>query len=311
MFGNSTIHQPQPAINHRDIASEIGDGPQVPKNMGWRWDSVDFGANTRPKPWFPGQINSTVRCLMKNMLDPFPLDTINLTRRDSKGKIIESKSNHATVIERKPTLTIKKCDGEYLITMHPLKDKSKLETDFDPYLNCSPLQFSIREDGEEWKKQKAKKILASHGFEKKCSCPNLESCYCIDPRRKKLLLASIEEISAQLNMKKPLDYDDMAASSDSELDVEFVAPAAETKIGKRVANVIHTETQYCVKDFIQEFEEKLSMKNSGISEKLDVDEQKNPGKSGVNKKKKSEKSEKPGVKQKVLIAKKKPTRVEK
>lgn len=270
IFGNSANYKP--VHNHNDFASGIGDGHQVPKNMGWRWDSVDFGRVTRSKLWIPGQINSTVRCLMKNMLEPFPIDTLNLTRRNSKGNIIESQPKLPIVIEKKPTLTIQKCDGEYLITMHPLKDKSKLETDFDPYLKCSPLQFSIREDGEESKKQKAKKILASHGYIKNCSCPNLESCHCIDSRRKKHLLAAIGEVSAQLNMKKPLDYDDMTASSDSELDVEFVAPAAESKIGKRIANVVHTETQYSVKDFIRDFEGKLSMekKNIGTSEKLVV-----------------------------------------
>lgn len=253
-FGKSS--EPRPTEIPCEIIDEAGDGLSVPRNMGWRWDSVNFGAPTQPRSWFPGQINPTVRCLMKHMLDPFPLDTLNLTRRDSKGRIIEITPKPSSVVEKKPTLTIKKRDGEYLITMHPLKDKSKLETDFEPYLNCSPLRFRICANGEASTKQKAKKILATQGFMKQCSCPSLDKCYCIDSRRKKLLLAAIEEVGTQLNMKKPLDYDDMAASSDSELDIEFVAPAAESKIGKRVANLIHTGTQYKIKDFAEDFEEK-------------------------------------------------------
>lgn len=261
-FGKSI--DPQPTEILCENAPDIGDGPAVPRNMGWRWDTVDFGASTAPKSWFPGQINPTVRCLMKNMLNPFPLDTLNLTRRDSKGRIIESAAVPSSVVEKKPTLTIKKSNGEYLITMHPLKDNSKLETDFDPYLKCSPLKFSIRTDGEQSKRLKAKKILATRGF-KRCSCPNLELCHCIDSRRKKLLLTAIDEVATQLNMKKPLDYDDMTASSDSELDVEFVAPAAESKIGKRVANVIHSGTQYRIRDFVQEFEEKLCVEKKNVT----------------------------------------------
>lgn len=259
-FGKS--FEPKPTVIHCEITDKVGDGPSVPKNMGWRWDSVNFAASNRPRSWIPGKINSTVRCLMKNMLDPFPLDTLNLTRRDSKGHIVEITPKPSSVVEKKPTLTIKKRDGEYLITMHPLKDKSKLVTDFEPYLNCSPLTFRICANGEASTKQKAKKILASQGFVKKCSCPNLDACACIEPRRKKLILAAIEEVGTQLNMKKPLDYDDMAASSDSELDIEFVAPAAEAKIGKRVANLIHTGTQYIAKDFVADFEKKLIVEKS-------------------------------------------------
>jgi hypothetical protein len=138
-FGNN-YPPPRSSLN---VENGAGDA-SVPKFMGWRWDEVTFGS--AHKKWFPGKINKTVRCLMKYLLNPFPVDTIPLTRRDKHGrimKICQSPQGNPDLIQ-KPTLKIEKRDGEIGITLNPLKTNDKLATDCNPYLDCSPLTFKIR-----------------------------------------------------------------------------------------------------------------------------------------------------------------------
>jgi hypothetical protein len=252
-FGNN-YPPPRSSIN---VENGAGDA-SVPKFMGWRWDELSFGS--AHKKWFPGKINKTVRCLMKYLLNPFPVDTIPLTRRDKNGKIMKicPDSQRFPKLIQKPTLKIEKRDGEIGITLNPLKPNDKLATDCNPYLDCSPLTFKIRKHPEEIKRHQARKLLQSRGFTKKCCCLNIESCRCISPNDKKLLSYAMEKVSKEMKLKNNLTYAEFYESSDSESDIEFTTPAAAIAPSKCKPDVIHEGTQYAIKDFIPKYkEEKL------------------------------------------------------
>lgn len=223
---------------------------RVPRYMGWRWDEV-MQAPTYKK-WFPGKIDKTVRCLMKHLLNPFPLDTLPLTRRDWRGNIMKTCPDLTTTPEfcQKSTLQIQKRDGEISVVMRPLKDNKKLETDCNPYMNCSPLVFKIKKHPEESKKHRAKKVLRKHGFRKQCTCIDLESCRCKTETEKKLLMYEMKEATKEFELKNPLDYNDLLDSSDSEYDVGFTTPAAIFDSRKLKKNVTHCGTQYLIKDIV-------------------------------------------------------------
>lgn len=198
------------------------------------------------KKWFPGRINPVVRCLMKHALNPFPYDTIPLTRRDKNGRIIktcnETPKFNPDLIQ-KPTLRIQKRDGEYFITMHPLKEKSKLETDCNPYLNCTPVKFKIKDHPEEIKITRAVKLLRERGLEKRCSCLNLRCCRCTTETQKNLLAYEMKKVSKQLKMESMLTYADLNADSESELDLQFTTPSAMIDSRKCKPDVVHCGTQ--------------------------------------------------------------------
>lgn len=225
----------------------------VPKNMGWRWDSPIPGIER--KKWYPGHVHPIVRCLMKNALNPYPYDTIAVTRRDKQGRIVKTCNDLSGMpkinpdLIQKPTLRIQRRDGEYLISMHPLKEKTKLETDCNPYLNCSPVTFKIKSDPKDIQKHRAKKLLRERGFTKKCHCEKLECCRCKTEIEKKLLAYELKMVSQQMKLKYELKYADLADSSDSEMDLEYTTPGAGIDERKCKPDVVHCETQYSAKDF--------------------------------------------------------------
>lgn len=249
-FGNKyPLHKLCPSI----LQSGSGDAATVPKYMGWRWNEQINGIGD--KKWYPGRINQTVRCLMKHSLNPFPCDTLPLTRRDKNGRVIKTCNDYSQLPEfnpalvQKPTLVIQKRDGEYYVTMNPLKDKKKLVTDCNPFLNCSPLKFNIKRNPEEIEKHRAKKLLRNHGFGKKCSCLNLQCCRCMSENSKKLLQFEMKMVSNKLKLKKELTFADLGDSSDSELDLHFTTPAAIVDCRKCKPDVVHCEVQYDLNDF--------------------------------------------------------------
>lgn len=223
--------------------------------MSWRWDKPVAGVG---KPWTPGQINPTVRCLMKHALNPFPYDTIPLTRRDKFGRIIASnvdrKKKYLESLVQKPTIEVKKKDGQYCIVMNPLKDKKALGSDCNPYLDCSPFKFTINKHPEATKKHRAKKILRSRGLVKKCACTSLECCRCKSPREKKVIVFEMQKVSRDLNLNTELAYEDLYASSDSEAEMHFTTPSAQVDRRKCKPDVIHCETQYGLEDFLLKVE---------------------------------------------------------
>lgn len=249
-FGND--YQLKKSCNN--VEKGAGDGENVPKYMGWRWDEPIVGIGD--KKWYPGLINRTVRCLMKNALNPFPYDTIPLTRRDKTGRVLKTCKNYSQLPEfnpaliQKPILLIQKRDGEYTVTMNPLKDNKKLVTDCNPFLNCSPLKFKITKKPEDVEKHRAKKILRQRGFDKKCSCLNLNSCRCMSENSKKLFKYEMKNVTNKLMLKNELTFADLDDSSDSELDMQFTTPAAIVDCRKCKLDVVHGGTQCEAKDFL-------------------------------------------------------------
>lgn len=235
------------------VEKGAGDASSVPKYMGWRWDAPILGICD--KKWFPGRIHPMVRCLMKHALNPFPYDTIPLTRRDTNGRIMKTCIDTSRLPKfnpdfvQKPTLRVQKRDGEYFIAMHPLKSKAELETDYNPYLDCSPLTFNIKPHPEKIKISRAVKLLRERGLEKKCSCVSLTCCRCKSETQKKLFTYEMKNVSKQLKMKAALTYADLNADSDSDLDLEFTTPSAIVDPRKFKPDVVHCGTQYGLRDF--------------------------------------------------------------
>lgn len=282
-FGNNyPVHRP---CSH--IEQGAGDSTTVPKNMGWRWDFPIAGMID--KKWFPGQIHPIVRCLMKHALNPFPYDTIPLTRRDRNGRVVRAYTDRSRMPEfnpdliQKPTLRIQKRDGEYFITMHPLKEKAKLKTDCNPYLNCTPLKLKIKDHPEEIKISRAVKLLRERGLEKKCSCVNLKCCRCTTETHKKLLAYEMKKVSKQLKMQNVLNYSDLNAESQSELDLQFTTPSAVIDERKCKPDVVHCGTQYGLKDIkgpnvkpLKEEKERSKFPQKGQAKDLPKDLPKKP-----------------------------------
>ncbi|CRK88959.1 CLUMA_CG002791, isoform A [Clunio marinus] len=246
-FGE-TFPQHRSCLN---IEQGSGDASLVPKYLGLRWNSEIEG--NKGKKWSPGQINRTVRCLMKHFLNPFPYDTIPLTRRNKSGRVekICTASNPKPNPDyiQQPTLKIQKRNGEYFVAMKPLKEREKLNIDCNPYLNCSPLLVNIKKHPEDVKKHRAKKILLEKGFGKKCSCRCLKYCRCVNERTKRILTIEMKKVSTQMNLEKELEYADLEESSDSEMEIEFTTPSASVDYRKCQPDVVHCDTQYLIKDF--------------------------------------------------------------
>ena len=256
--------------------SQIGAGDScagVPKYMGWKWDIPIVG--TRNKEWYPGQINKNVREIMKCQLNPFPYDTIPLTRRNVKGNIIKTCTDFTKLPEfnpecmAKPTLQIQKKDGEYKIIMNPLKNSAKLATDCNPYINCSPIAFRIKKNPEQIKIHKAKNLLKSKGFQKKCDCSDFSKCRCMSPKTKRLLQIEMKRVSVCMKLKKNLeacDLNDDTSDSDREMNIEFTTPSSVIKDKRCKPDVVHVEVQYDRKDFLPPPKVKL-IKRSSLKKK--------------------------------------------
>ncbi|XP_049867254.1 uncharacterized protein LOC126367668 [Pectinophora gossypiella] len=118
----------------------------VPKNMGWLWNAEDIpGLKFRPK-WKPGAVN---RILVRRY------------RTVREGVDIIAKKKRAMMqrkkkIEMKPTLVVKKQDGEYTVQMEVFKKYSKDRFLYQyPYDEKPPLIYTIGKTEET--KQKIQK----------------------------------------------------------------------------------------------------------------------------------------------------------
>lgn len=229
-FGNTyPLHRSHCSIRSND------DVENVPKAMGWRHDKVDLSNN---KKWHPGQINNTVRLLMKHHLHPYPYDTLALSNTVRRNRL----ENHELCHEQSEleTLQISKKNGEISFTMRPLKERKQLETDCNPYLNCTPLKFVLKKHPEEIKKHQARVIMKARGCMRKCACENIKLCRCLNGVEKKLLQIEMKRLSAELKMKTQMQFEDVYETSDSEIDFAFTPPSASNARHKCKADVAHT-----------------------------------------------------------------------
>jgi Domain of unknown function (DUF4776) len=229
-FGNT-----YPQHHRSDYSTPIKKIEAVPKDMGWRHDKVILGS----KKWFPGQINKTVRLMMKHHLHPYPYDTLTLSNAVGRNQIESHKLCHAQQSEHE-TLRITKKNGEIFLTMRPLKERKQFETDCNPYLNCSPLKFVLKKHPEYIKKHQARMIMKARGCMRKCICENMKLCCCLSTMEKSFLQAEMRRLSLKLKMKEEMQFDDVYETSDSEIDFAFTPPSVTNAGNKCNVDVAHT-----------------------------------------------------------------------
>lgn len=136
--------------------------------------------------------------------------------------------------EQKPTLVIEKKNGNYLITLNPLKDPKTVADNEDPYMKCKPMQFIIvkppkplRPTVEQSHLQNRDEIECMGEDEDSFYDNFYKTCYCDE------------------------DGEIIESSSDSELNIEFTTPAGiiNPEKMKQMPNVVHADTQFKEEDF--------------------------------------------------------------
>ena len=196
---------------------------------------------------------------MKHFLSPYPCDTLPNSKPNASNAA-DLRSN-----EQKPTIRVLKKDGQYTITMNPLKTKEQMKNSNDPYADESPIKFRITQDAELVKTHHAKKLLQERGFDWRCNCTDLKDCCCMSEKKKVDFLCELLKISRELDMKNTLCAEDLANCSDSELDVEFTPPSALIHgAAKRVPDISVAETQYKISDFLLEPSKDLMQPKTAI-----------------------------------------------
>lgn len=233
-FGNTYLFHQRLQCN---ILPDNHSFETVPKRMGWRHDKLNLSHN---KKWFPGQINKTVRLLMKYHLHPYPYDTLTLSNAVNKRHSLDISCNDSNEQKNRETLHISKKNGEISLTMQPLKERKQLETDCNPYLNCFPLKFILKKHPEEMKKHQARVIMKARGCMRKCDCEKIKLCRCLSSIEKKVLKIEMKRLSAELKMKNEMQFEDVYETSDSEIDFEFTPPSVANAKIKCKADVAHT-----------------------------------------------------------------------
>lgn len=202
-----------------------GDGPLVPKNMGWLWNVPIPGVPCIRPGWRPGSVKKSVAKIMK----------ISLTPPAEPAPPIWHQ-------EVSPTLRVLKKNGEYKIVMNPLADDGLKS------MITSPIVFKITKSEEAKKRSLARQILKSRGITKKCDCSSIDTCFCLNQCEKNRFKCEMEKVSEKLCLKSVISLSDLNDSSDSEVDMEFTPPAAANKKNPHVKckppRVTAVETQY-------------------------------------------------------------------
>lgn len=177
---------------------------------------------------------------MKCHLHPYPYDTLMLSNAAKRNRIGSHEPHNEQVEQQKETLHISKRNGEISLTMRPLKERKQLETDCNPYLNCSPLKFVLKRHPEEIKRHQARVIMKARGCMRKCTCEDIKLCRCMSCVEKKLLQIEMRRLSAQLKMQREMQFEDVYETSDSEIDFVFTPPSATKSKHKCKPDVAHT-----------------------------------------------------------------------
>lgn len=148
-----------------------------------------------------------------------------------------------TMAVRKPTLKVIRKDGLYYVCMNPLKSSSELVQSQNPYLeDCPPIKFQIafnRQGAED-------NDLGMLGYP--CTdCPAI----CEDNKEMQDLLKLLAEECD--NDKEFYKLAKTLCSKPSDLDIEFVAPAANLKNKPISKDNVYQQTQYDRNDFEDSF----------------------------------------------------------
>ncbi|KOB65426.1 Uncharacterized protein OBRU01_22777 [Operophtera brumata] len=113
--------------------------PPVPKNMGWNWTAEDI-PGMKPRPlWRPGAANKILVRRYRALRE-------GVEGAKKKRGLMQRKKKP----DNKPTLIVKKKDGEYIVQMEVFKKYSKDRLLFqNPYEDKPPLIYSIGKTAEE------------------------------------------------------------------------------------------------------------------------------------------------------------------
>ncbi|VVD02644.1 unnamed protein product [Leptidea sinapis] len=239
--------------------------PAVPKHMGWNWTAEDIpGMKQRPK-WKPGAANKILVRRYRALREGVD----NIAKK--KRAMMQRKKK----IEMKPTLVVKKIDGEYTVQMEVFKKYSKERLVFQyPYDEKPPLIYTIGKTEEEKRKirvqrerrerreTRRKSRLLQSTFRDKCQeiClkaynqaiglaplpnPNDPECPC--------QVKDAQNISPPIDSCSCSDEGDTISTSDTDGDewvIEFTPPAARwnTK-AKHPPILTDNESQYTYLDY--------------------------------------------------------------
>lgn len=212
--------------------------------MGWLW-TVFTQENSN---WKPGYIPKPIKELMLHFIKP--VDVLPLS---PKTRCQQTPSNFISEnFLEKSTLNIKRINGNYIITMHPLKDAKSLRENADPYLDMKPIRFVISKQISAVKEHEIKKTLKDKGF-KKCSCHKpVTECICRSHGEKQQLEKEILDICR--NEKIPDIRNKICLTdttdTESDLDFDFTPPAGLIKCALiRKPDAAVKETQYDPADY--------------------------------------------------------------
>ncbi|XP_068152398.1 LOW QUALITY PROTEIN: uncharacterized protein [Drosophila tropicalis] len=232
---------------------------KIPCHMGWMWTKSSM---SRFKKWKPGAIGKPIRGLMSYFLKDFPVDTICLSRYHCRSKKTrkESDANEEESLEQHPTLHISKKNGEYIITLRPLKDPRALAVCANPYADMKPVVFRITKDPKAVKMRELKIGLKDRGFPP-CTCQKpIVSCHCRSHVDKERLVYAFEILCKRMGLPNTSDSfiysnDDDKDDDDAESEQEYefgVTPPAGLVRPERLHHPDHTnaETQYMEDDWV-------------------------------------------------------------
>jgi hypothetical protein len=129
---------------------------RVPANQGWMWNEIDTVANRKLRVgWKPGAISITLRDMMNAAKAGFlnesnrPKSAPSRSKKNQKMMPFNAMKKPPTCNEEQteeeahfpPTLHIHRRDGDYYITMYPIRQETSDVLRVDEPLN--PLQFKI------------------------------------------------------------------------------------------------------------------------------------------------------------------------
>ncbi|XP_037824353.1 uncharacterized protein LOC119612613 [Lucilia sericata] len=236
-------------ISHKTCINGFAGRKNVPPNMGWLWNSQNRGK------WKPGAISKPIKELMRYFLKDFPADTLLVSqysyRKASKSKNTKISSDNTQLVQ-KPTLYIHKKNGEYIITMRPLKPLEILKDSADPYENMKPIQFRIVKNPQLEAIRNLKKCLKEMGF-KKCTCHRpIMYCYCRSFLEKKKLEYQCNKECSARQLESCCDTLVLSDTSESEAEFDFgvTPPVGVIKPEKlKKINLVNVGTQYAESDW--------------------------------------------------------------
>lgn len=182
--------------------------------------------------WRPGVLGKTMMERIKARRDelgiPDPPELKIISKKKTQFGMESEESEEE--IEPKPTLIVKKIQGTYHITVHPLKDPRTVVDREDPYMNCTPMQFVIT---------RSKPPKPASVSSVKCEFGSDASEF---DSQDSLSMTSEPECLCDEEPPVPSS----SSTSNSELSIEFTTPAGLIfpEDMKRPPNVIHAETEY-------------------------------------------------------------------